>query len=329
MKAKVIAGLGIVILIIALCFTLKPKSFDTQFASVMENMDSYILEGDMEITKGEDVKTYALQVGYQKVDESDYFKVSILDKELNQEQIILRNGEGVFVVTPSLNQVFKFEGDWPMNSPKPYLLQSMAEIVKQEDSDISKEEDGYVITSNVVYPNNKNYTKQEMMFDKDAKIEWLQIYNQDNTVELKIVFNKVEYNKELPEDTFVAPTTLETPTSALSLSDADLPMYPSAVFNAQLSNKSTMASGGVTKHMLEFTGEKNFTVVESIRGSSENTQTVIMPGQIVDSLDVVGFYDGNRMSAIYNGIEFTVFSDDLTPVEMMNVITSMQVAVMK
>lgn len=329
MKAKVIAGLGIVILIIALCFTLKPKSFDTQFASVMENMDSYILEGDMEITKGEDVKTYALQVGYQKVDESDYFKVSILDKELNQEQIILRNGEGVFVVTPSLNQVFKFEGNWPMNSPKPYLLQSMAEIVKQEDSDISKEEDGYVITSNVVYPNNKNYTKQEMMFDKDAKIEWLQIYNQDNTVELKIVFNKVEYNKELPEDTFVAPTTLETPTSALSLSDADLPMYPSAVFNAQLSNKSTMASGGVTKHMLEFTGEKSFTVVESIRGSSENTQTVIMPGQIVDSLDVVGFYDGNRMSAIYNGIEFTVFSDDLTPVEMMNVITSMQVAVMK
>lgn len=329
MKAKVIAGLGIVILIIALCFTLKPKSFDTEFESVMENMDSYILEGDMEITKGEDVKTYALQVGYQKVDESDYFKVSILDKELNQEQIILRNAEGVFVVTPSLNQVFKFEGDWPMNSPKPYLLQSMADIVKQEDSEITSEDEGYLITSPVVYPNNKNYAKQEMMFDEDAKIQWIQIYNQDNTVELKIVFHKVEYNKEMAENYFVAPTSLETPSSSMVLSDEDLPMFPSAVFNAQLSNKTTMAKDGVTKYMLEFTGEKNFTVVESIRSSSENTQTAIMPGQIVDSLDVIGFYDGNRMSAIYNGIEFTVFSDDLAPEEMMSVITSMQVAVMK
>lgn len=329
MKAKVIAGLGIVILIIALCFTLKPKSFDKQFSSVMENMDSYILEGDMEITKGEDVKTYALQVGYQKVDELDFFKVSILDKELNQEQIILRNAEGVFVVTPSLNQVFKFEGDWPMNSPKPYLLQSMADIVNQEDSEVTKEDEGYKITSPVIYPNNKNYAKQEMMFDEDANIKWLQIFNQDNTVELKIVFQKVEYNKELPENTFVAPTTLETPSSGLALSDEDLPMYPSAVFDAQLSNKTTMASDGTVKHMLEFTGEKNFTVVESVRTSSENTQTVIMPGQIVDSLDVIGFYDGNRMSAIYHGVEFTVFSDDLAPEEMMRVITSMQVAVMK
>lgn len=329
MKAKVIAGLGIVILIIALCFTLKPKSFDKQFSSVMENMDSYILEGDMEITKGEDVKTYALQVGYQKVDELDFFKVSILDKELNQEQIILRNAEGVFVVTPSLNQVFKFEGDWPMNSPKPYLLQSMADIVNQEDSEVTKEDEGYKITSPVIYPNNKNYAKQEMMFDEDAKIKWLQIFNQDNTVELKIVFQKVEYNKELPENTFVAPTTLETPSSGLALSDEDLPMYPSAVFDAQLSNKTTMASDGAVKHMLEFTGEKNFTVVERVRTSSENTQTVIMPGQIVDSLDVIGFYDGNRMSAIYHGVEFTVFSDDLAPEEMMRVITSMQVAVMK
>ena len=32
--------------------------------------------------------------------------------------------------------MFKFEGDWPMNSPKPYLLQSIADIVKQENATI-------------------------------------------------------------------------------------------------------------------------------------------------------------------------------------------------
>lgn len=329
MKKKIIAISGIVILAVALCFALKPKSFEKQFTKVMENMDSYILKGDMEITKGEDIKTYALEVGYQKNEANDYFKVSLLDKELNQEQIILRNDEGVFVITPALNQVFKFEGEWPMNSPKPYLLQSMVEFVNGENAEVTKNEEGYLITTPVIYPNNKSYTKQEMLFDKDAKIKWVQIYNQDETVELKIVFNSVEYQKEPSADYFTAPTSLEKPTAANQISDEDLPLYPSAVYDAQLSSKSEMNTNGIQKHILEFSGEKNFTVVESIRTSSESTQTVIMPGKIIDALDVFGFYDGNRLSAVYNGVEFTVFSDDLAPEEMMNVINSMRVAVMK
>lgn len=329
MKKKVIAGLGIIVLVVALCFALKPKSFEKQFTKVMENMDSYILKGDMEITKGEDIKTYALEVGYQKNDTNDYFKVSLLDKELNQEQIILRNDEGVFVITPALNQVFKFEGEWPLNSPKPYLLQSMADFVNNEECEAVKNDSGYLITTPVIYPNNKNYIKQEMQFDKDANIQWIQIYNKDDTVELKIVFNSVEYHKEPAADYFTAPTSLEKPTGTNQINEADLPLYPSAVYDAQLTGKSEMNSNGVQKHILEFTGNKNFTVVESIRSSADSTQTVIMPGKIVDALDVFGFYDGNRLSAVYNGIEFTVFSDDLAPEEMMNVINSMQVAVMK
>lgn len=329
MKKKIIAILGIVVLAIALCFALKPKSFEKQFTKVMENMDSYILKGDMEITKGEDIKTYALEVGYQKNDADDYFKVSLLDKELNQEQIILRNSEGVFVITPALNQVFKFEGEWPLNSPKPYLLQSMVEFVNGDNAEVEKNDDGYVITTPVVYPNNKNYTKQEMQFDKDANIQWVQIYNEDENVELKIVFNSVEYHKEPTADYFIAPTSLEKPTGVSQINEADLPLYPSAVYDAQLSSKSEMNSNGIQKHILEFSGNKNFTVVESIRSSADSTQTVIMPGKIIDALDVFGFYDGNRLSAVYNGVEFTIFSDDLAPEEMMNVINSMRVAVMK
>lgn len=329
MKKKVIAGLGALILIIALCFTLKPKSFDKTFDNVMNEMDSYIIKGDMEITKGEDVKTYQVEVGYQKVDENDYFKVSLLDKELNQEQMILRNGEGVFVITPSLNQVFKFEGDWPLNSPKPYLLQSMSKFVQDEQTQIEKAEDGYHIVTPVVYPNNQSYVKQEMVFDEDAKIKSVQIFNQDGAVELSIVFHSVEYNNEIPKEYFQAPTSMEKPTSSGAIVEEDLPLYPSAVFDAQLSGKSEMNTDGVKKHILEFSGEKNFTIVEHVRPVADTTQTVIMPGQMIDTTDVVGFYDGNRLSAVVNGVEYTIFSDDLAPEEMMRVVNSMQVAVMK
>lgn len=328
MKAKIIAGIGIVVLAIALIFAMKPKSFDKAFEKVMSNMDSYILTGNMEITKGEDVKTYALEVGYKKADK-DLFKVSLTDKELNQEQIILRNDAGVFVATPSLNQIFKFEGDWPMNSPKPYLLQSIGDIVKQKEASIKKEKNGYLVSSKVVYPNNKNFDHEEIMFDKDSKVKWLQIFNKDNVSELKIVFTKADYNAKIKDNYFKEPTNLEKSASTSAISDADLPLYPVMVYNAKLNNTSTMKSKGEVKHVLEYTGAKNFTVVETKKKSVEDTQTVIMPGEMIDTLDVIGFYDGNHLSAIYDNVEFTVFSDDLGPSEMMEVINSMQVAVMK
>lgn len=329
MKAKIIAGVGIVVLALGLLFALKPKSFDSEFEKTMNNMDSYVLQGDMEITKGEDVKTYAVEVGYKKVEDNDYFKVSLLDKELNQEQVILRNSEGVFVITPSLNQVFKFEGDWPMNSPKPYLLQSMRDIVSQDNTKITKVDEGTKITSDVVYPNNKNFVKQEMVFDSDMKVKWLQIYNQDGNPELKIVFNKVEYNNDLSDEYFSAPTNIEAGVSSNAISDEDLPLYPAQVYNSNLTSKTTMNSNGISKHILEFSGERDFTVIESVRETASQTQTVLMPGEIIDSLDIIGFYDGNQLSAIVNGVEYTVYSDELAPEEMMSVINSMQVAVMK
>lgn len=329
MKAKIIAGIGIAVLALGLLFALKPKSFDKEFENMMNNMTSYVLQGDMEITKGEDVKTYALEVGYKKIDDSDYFKVSLLDKELNQEQVILRNAEGVFVITPSLNQVFKFEGDWPLNSPKPYLLQSMKDIVAQENTEITDDEEGTKILSDVVYPNNKNFIRQEMVFDDDMKIKWLQIFNQDNNPELKIVFSKADYNCDLDDDYFTAPTNMDADVSASSIMSEDLPLYPAQVYNSSLSGKSQMTSGGVVKHILEFTGERDFTVVESVRVKSDQTQTVLMPGEFIDALDIVGFYDGNQLSAIVNGVEYTVYSEELQPEEMMSVINSMQVAVMK
>ena len=90
-----------------------------------------------------------------------------------------------------------------------------------------------------------------------------------------------------------------------------------------------MKVNGEVKHVLEYHGDKNFTVVETKKEVPKDTQTVIMPGEMIDAMDVVGFYDGNHMSVVYDGVEFSVFSDELGPEEMMEVINSMQVAVMK
>lgn len=327
-KKMLIAGIALVVLIAGFIM-FRPKSFSKECEKTMSNLTSYTMQGEMELNKGEDVKSYLLEVNYKKGEADDYYKVSLFDKNLNQEQVLLRNNEGVFVVTPSLNQIFKFEGEWPLNSPKPYLVQTMYDVMKNEEAEISESKEGANVISPVTYPNNKNYKRQEMSFDADAKPQLIEIFDEDNTVQLRLIFDKVEYNNTLSDDVFKTPGNLESSVAAMPINNEDLPLYPVSVFDSKLVSKNVMEVNGEERHILEFVGDKNFTIVETIKSASNETQTVFMPQEMIDAIDVIGFYDGASMSSYHQNVELTVFSQDLSPEEMMSVISSMQVAVMK
>ena len=64
--------------------------------------------------------------------ESNHFKVELTNKTNDNKQIILRNKDGVYVVTPSLKKSFKFQSDWPYNNSQIYLLQSIVQDIKND-----------------------------------------------------------------------------------------------------------------------------------------------------------------------------------------------------
>ena len=51
----------------------------------------------MEIVNNEEKYTYDVDVTFKK---GNYYKVSLVNKENNHEQIILKNDDGVYVLTP-------------------------------------------------------------------------------------------------------------------------------------------------------------------------------------------------------------------------------------
>ena len=67
-KAIVIAAVAVV-LIAAIFLIFRDQPFNQQFRETTAGLTSYLLEGDMEITKGEDIKSYALSVKYLKEQE--------------------------------------------------------------------------------------------------------------------------------------------------------------------------------------------------------------------------------------------------------------------
>ena len=330
MKKKIMIIAAAAVVVIAFLFLfLREKPFEDRLQQTLGSLNSYLLEGVMEVAEGEDTKSYDVSVKYLKQDDQDYFRVAMKDSGMNQEQEIIRNAEGVFVVTPTLNQIFKFQGNWPSNSLKPYLLQSMREIAADESAQIEQTEEGYQISAVVTYPNNRNFTQQKMVFSDDLKIKSVQIFDDDHVLQMKMLFSKVDYEPGLTAEDFQVPQQLEKETAAEPITDEDLPLMPMETFGAVLSNSSVVENDGKVQYVLEYTGEKNFTIVEEVAESEETTQTIIMSGSLVDGLNMVGRYDGNHMTSVINSVRYTIYSDDLSEEEMSAVLQSMQVVVMK
>ena len=330
MKKKIMIIAAAAVVVIAFLFLfLREKPFEDRLQQTLGSLNSYLLEGVMEVAEGEDTKSYDVSVKYLKQDDQDYFRVAMKDSGMDQEQEIIRNAEGVFVVTPTLNQIFKFQGNWPSNSLKPYLLQSMREIAADESAQIEQTEEGYQISAGVTYPNNRNFTQQEMVFSDDLKIKSMQIFEDDHVLQMKMLFSKVDYEPGLTAEDFQVPQQLEKETAAEPITDEDLPLMPMETFGAVLSNSSVVENDGKVQYVLEYTGEKNFTIVEEVAESEETTQTIIMSGSLVDGLNMVGRYDGNHMTSVINSVRYTIYSDDLSEEEMSAVLQSMQVVVMK
>ncbi len=330
MKKKIMIIAAAAVVVIAFLFLfLREKPFEDRLQQTLGSLNSYLLEGVMEVAEGEDTKSYDVSVKYLKQDDQDYFRVAMKDSGMDQEQEIIRNAEGVFVVTPTLNQIFKFQGNWPSNSLKPYLLQSMREIAADESAQIEQTEEGYQISAGVNYPNNRNFTQQEMVFSDDLKIKSVQIFDDDHVLQMKMLFSKVDYEPGLTAEDFQVPQQLEKETAAEPITDEDLPLMPMETFGAVLSNSSVVENDGKVQYVLEYTGEKNFTIVEEVAESEETTQTIIMSGSLVDGLNMVGRYDGNHMTSVINSVRYTIYSDDLSEEEMSAVLQSMQVVVMK
>ena len=136
------------------------------------------MEGVLSITNNDDTYNYDVKVGFKK---DDNFKVTLLNKGNNYEQIILRNTDGVFIVNPSLNRSFKFQSEWPYNNSQSYLLHSIANDLKEDNSYTFEQKDNnYIFITKVNYPNNPNLVKEKITLDKNLNLKEVSVLTKDN-----------------------------------------------------------------------------------------------------------------------------------------------------
>lgn len=171
-----------------------------KFVENVNNSKSYKLTGTMEISNDEETFTYSLESYYLK---DNYYKVILVNQTNNHEQIILKNNDDIYVITPALNKSFKFQSEWPGNSSQAYLLGSLVTDVKNDSSaEINENENGYVIKSLVNYPNNEELTYQKIYLNNDKIVEKVEVFNKNDIVKIKVIFNSVDLKAGLKDSNF-------------------------------------------------------------------------------------------------------------------------------
>lgn len=335
MIKKIIAGLLVIGIVVLACFKIFSNNDTSRkdLRKIGEELTSYHMEANMDImNSNEDIRKFYVEVDYLK-GEIECFRISLIDKEINQEQIMIKNKEGVYVLTPKLNQVYEFKGDYPLNTPKPYLYHSMMKEIEKDNYEAKKTSDGFIISLKMEYKNNPNWCKQEIKMSKDLKPIWVNIYDSNNNLVVAINYVKVEFNVNMDEKTFDVKYNIEKSKEEVISSSRpldDLPLIPKVdEAKTTLKEQTEVTIDGNKMYILTYDGNISFTIVQKNLKKNEQLDSKVVSGELITMYSGVGYYENNRLTFIKDEREFQVYSTSLSVSEMLELVTSMQFEVAK
>jgi len=346
---KILIFLGL-FMVVCGCGNSNDKNLVKDLKKKIDGSSAYYMTGTLEIYRNEEKYVYNVDSSYQK---GDLFKVNLVNQNNNHEQIILKNKDGVYVITPSLNKSFKFQSDWPYNNSQIYLLQPIVnDLINDKDIVIQKNNGGYILTSKVNFSSEKDFAKQKIYLDKDKNITKIEVLDSNDNVKMNLniididykakfdddYFNSNKYQSEIPKvsknnsnienddnnknqtnETNNSQNTQDAITSKIE--DIVYPMY--VPVDTQLSGQDIVETTNGERVILTFSGESAFTVVQETLNNDKTVNYVYGDPYLI--LDTVGSITDYSVSWISNGIEYSVISDTMDVDELLTVAQSISV----
>src|SRR5690625_7209936 len=155
-------------------------------------MEENKTKAEMKMSTGQEEQKYEIDIWYKQ---KDFYRVSLAnDQDEKESQIILKNEDGVFVLTPALSKSFKFQTDWPDNSSQPYLYASLVTDVKQDDeADLEQTDTHYIFRTKTNYQSKNNLPYQEIYFNKkDYTPELVKVLDKDKKALVEVQFSEFD-----------------------------------------------------------------------------------------------------------------------------------------
>ncbi len=311
MKKVIYSILCCLVLLLASC-----KKKDTEKDGIkvateyLSSLDSYQLNCDLTIHReSKDIKM-VVSVDYLK---PSYYKVCFNNKS-GHEQVIVKNDEGVFVLTPALNKEFKFDSDWPLNSTHAYLLEGICKDITA-DKNATFTTDGDVVTiESSLTDANATMAKLKFLYNtKQKKPIKACVLDKDNNEKILVEFNEFTPNKTMTKDLFNTKWIMDEKSKLNEKTEEDKNTSVSITVG-YVCDGATLASSKVENDstILCYTGTNNYTIV--VQKAGVYTSSILMDTyNSYDYLECGLIFRNDTVSRYYvEDLEVSIYSIDLS-----------------
>lgn len=297
------------------CGKYNEKTIVKDLNKKINSITGYHIEGTMEIYNNEDVYKYDVDSSY----ENDNYRVSLTNKMNNHEQIILRNADGVYVLTPSLNKSFKFQSNWPNNNSQTYLLQSLLTDINKDENIKLEEKDGkYILTTKISYSNNKNLVNQKIYMDKNLNFKKVIVYDESGNKQIKMIFDSIDTKASFNNKYFSTSENMKT----VNIEDTE----DEKVTNDRNTSDDTKSNINSEESELEENkNESSTTTDENTEETTSKLEDTVYPmylpsGTYLSTEETVSKDDGERIILTFAGESpFILVEETVTKTDEMEI----------
>lgn len=320
------------------CFGQKtPEDVVSDLSGTLDKMAGYKSQAVLTMQTGSAPMEYDVQVWYEK---PTNYRVALTSKQRGITQIILRNDEGVFVLTPHLKKSFRFQSGWPENNGPLYLYETLARsIIDDADRQMDMDEKQYVFEVKANYSGNRSLTKQKIWLTEDFKPTYAEIMDASMNPLVKISFTEFVFNPTFEKDAFDKEHNMNTsslsalPTMAQAENQAGFPEQPSGQFGVivptylpegvQQGDIEPVTRDGERTVVLTYSGAYNYKLIEQRPTAATVSYEQGMPIDLGFTIGVLAQSADNQRHLTWelDGVEFTL-TGDLPEEEMVNVAQS-------
>lgn len=306
----------------------------------INELSSYQGAGLMTLHTSEQPQQYEVEVWYQS---PHYYRIALTNAKKDVTQIVLKNDEGVFVLTPQLNKSFRFQSDWPERQGQAYLYHTLVQSILQDNNrQFTEDGDAYVFDVASNLQNNSLVRQRIWLNKKDYAPLKMEASDSESNVLLEVKFESFDFNKKFDNDSFDMErnmTSFEMQTVP-TLTDVEgdeaqtnqpinqgsfgvlRPAYlPEGVVMKDMNDIKLDGENGV---LLRYEGAYHFTLTES---RPKDRAATSLTGTVIDLGFAVGALLGDEKQTLTwmnDGVEFRLSSADLTEEEMVKIAQSME-----
>ena len=334
MRSRIFALLLVAVMVIlAACGAPSKEDVMKKLSGKWSDGKGYDLQATMEIKTGAEPRLYEVEVWHTK---PTFYRVNVTQSGSKDSQMIVRNKEGVFVVTPSLGKTYKFQSEWPAQNSQAYLIGALSDDIKADENATMTEEDNTYVFETATRNNHKKVLPtQQIHIDKKTLLPtYVSVLDENKEEKIRITFNKItlgierkaaDYKVDM-EDTNTSKETEPADDEKTGLST----YYPSVVWaEGTLLDEEVVKTDTGTRSFMTFGGEKEFVIIQEPAVRPDNEMPVSVEGDPVDLGFAIAALTEKSLRWESEGVSFFIASESLTQDEMIEVAGSMKAEGMK